>query len=73
MNTEQIGLLNITTQFLADLWSRFFAPSPFDRIIETNGRRVRVTVADAHDGDTQPLHRHETDYESQAAEQSVDG
>lgn len=68
MDTEKIGLLNICTQFLAELWARAFAPVSVDRILETNGHRVRVTVSDANDRDTKPLHS----AQEQTADQRAD-
>ena len=46
MDTDNISLLNITMQFLAELFARFFSPVSVDRTIEVEGRRVRIRVED---------------------------
>ena len=49
MDTEKLNLMNIVIEYIADLWARFFAPVSVDRVVEKNGRKVRVRVDEVKD------------------------
>ena len=50
-DSEKLNLIHYAIEFLADLWSRFFAPVGIDKTVTKNGRRVRVRVDEAEDDD----------------------
>ena len=49
-DTIRTSIMSLAAQHIAQIWSRYIYPLPYDRVLHDNGRRVRVTVAE-FDGD----------------------
>ena len=44
VDTDELNLINLVIEYLADIWARFFAPVSIDKTVVKNGRKVRVRV-----------------------------
>lgn len=49
MDTDELNLINMVIEYLADIWARFFAPVSIDKTVTKNGRKVRVRVDEVKD------------------------
>jgi len=56
--TIRTGTMNLAAQYLANHWTQFLRPVPYDRVLRVDGIRVRVTVDEYRTkDDTKPIRR----------------
>ena len=54
--TIRTSTMNLAAQYLANHWTQFLRPVPYDRVLRVDGIRVRVTVQEHKTpDDTKPI------------------